>query len=426
MARRFAMSACWGSIAVLSCLVDPAGAQIDPQRADAYFREAKALCERDGGRLWGVSLCGPMVFGDARTRTIVTSGPRPAVEPPRIIGLTNAPVAWGDSTWAAYMWDFTVSLPDARVRHEFMLHELFHRIQNGLGLVPLGGPARAGNEHLDTVEGRVWLRLEWRALAQALIVSGADRIRAVRDAAAFRSARRALAPTAAESERGEEIREGLAQYTGTVVAASSRAEAVASAVLHLVGAEGHETFLQQAYTTGVAYAMLLDDASPGWRRRVRGDSDLGRMLAAALSIAPTPDMAAASARYGGPDLRVTERTRAERREAVVRDLRKRFVEDPILLVPARGGASFNAVGAVPIPGAGTVYFSRYATSSEWGTLDATQGVLVRGDGARQLAGPFRIEGLTISGDGWTVTVGEGWAVRPGPRPEDRQLVRNSP
>ena len=102
-----------------------------------------------------------------------------------------------------------------------MLHELFHRIQPELGLITAGGPARAGDAHLDTLEGRVWLRLEWRALARALCQSGEDRKRAVSDALAFRLTRRSQFANAAENERVEEIREGLAQYTGTVATAAS-------------------------------------------------------------------------------------------------------------------------------------------------------------------------------------------------------------
>jgi hypothetical protein len=41
----------------------PAVAQVDQHRAQEYFKEAQALCERDGGRLWGVSICAPMVMG---------------------------------------------------------------------------------------------------------------------------------------------------------------------------------------------------------------------------------------------------------------------------------------------------------------------------------------------------------------------------
>lgn len=161
-------------------MVNPAAAQVDQQRAEAYFKEAATICQRDAGRLWGVSLCGPMVFADARTRTLATNQPRPTEEQPRVLGFGNAPIEWGGSRWAAYMWDFTTSL-DARTRGMLMLHELFHRIQPELGLITLSGQ----NAHLDTVEGRVWLRLEWRALARALGQSREDRKRALSDAAAF-------------------------------------------------------------------------------------------------------------------------------------------------------------------------------------------------------------------------------------------------
>ena len=47
-------------------------------------------------------------------------------------------------------------------RHVTLAHELFHRIQSGLGLTR----PEAGNRHLDTLEGRYLLQLEWRALAR--------------------------------------------------------------------------------------------------------------------------------------------------------------------------------------------------------------------------------------------------------------------
>jgi hypothetical protein len=421
MSRHIIFSAwCFGLISLSLCLVKPAAAQVDQQLAEAYFKEAATICQRDGGRLWGVSLCGPMVFADARTRTLATNQARPSEEQPRVLGFTNAPTEWAGSRWAAFVWDFTASLGDARSRGMLMLHELFHRIQPELGLMTLSG----NNAHLDTVEGRVWLRLEWRALARALGQSGENRKRAVSDAAAFRLARRSQFANAAENERVEEIREGLAQYTGTVATAASQAEAVASTLEQLAAAEQHETFLQQAYTTGVAYGVLLDTASPDWRRRVRSDSDLGQMLMAALDVTPVANAAEASARYGGAELRATEQTRAEQRMARLRELRNRFVDGPVLVVPSGGGGTFNAVGATPIPGAGTVYVLPYRQSGAWGTLAATNGVLVGDDGTRRLAGPVRIDGANITGDGWTVTVATGWIVRSGPRSGDYQIIRD--
>jgi hypothetical protein len=421
MGKHIINAALWfGLISLSLCLVNPAAAQVDQQRADAYFKEAATICQRDGGRLWGVSLCGPMVFADARTRTFATNQPSPTGELPRTFGFANAPVEWGGSRWAAYVWDFTTSFGDAFARGQLMLHELFHRIQPDLGLITLSG----NNAHLDTVEGRVWLRLEWRALARALGQSGEDRKRAVSDAAAFRLTRRSQFANAAENERVEEIREGLAQYTGTVATAASQAEAVASALEQLAAAEQHETFLQQAYTTGLAYGILLDTASPDWRRRVRSDSDLGQMLIAALDVTPAANAVEASARYGGAELRAAEQTRAEQRMARLRELRNRFVDGPVLVVPSGGGGTFNAVGATPIPGEGTVYVLPYRQRGEWGTLEAMNGVLINDDGTRRLPGPVRIDGATLTGDGWTVTVAPGWTVRSGPRSGDYRIIRD--
>jgi hypothetical protein len=251
-----------------------ASAQVDPQRAAEWFRRAQALCERDGGRLWGVPICGPMVIADPRTQTIATSQPAPDAPRPRLLGIVNAPIEWGGVTWAAYMWDTLAAVPP-NVRDEMLIHEMFHGVQMRMNLAA-GGRAP---EHLDGVDGRYWLRLEWRALARALREAGEPRQRAIRDALAFRQARRALYPAAVEDERAIEITEGLASYTGTVVAALSTNDATTSALDRLAEVETGESFVRSfAYASGPAYGVLLDAASPGWPRRVRSTDDLGALL----------------------------------------------------------------------------------------------------------------------------------------------------
>src|SRR5512133_925012 len=94
---------------VLVGFAPPVVAQVDQQRAQEYFKEARALCERDGGRLWGVSICAPMVIADRRTQTIATSQPEPEGDRPRLLGIVNAPVKWGGATWGAYMWNDVAS-----------------------------------------------------------------------------------------------------------------------------------------------------------------------------------------------------------------------------------------------------------------------------------------------------------------------------
>jgi len=159
---------------------------------------------------------GPMVIADAATGTIATNQPAPEGARPRSLGFANAITQWDGQTWSTFVWQLLASF-DEPSRGVLMMHELFHRVERPLGLMTEDGQ----NGHLDTLEGRYWQLLEWRALARALGSSGAERTAAVKDALAFRFARRQLFPAAAANEVLEEIREGLAHYTATVITASS-------------------------------------------------------------------------------------------------------------------------------------------------------------------------------------------------------------
>ena len=267
---------------LLAAAASPAAAQVDRQRAAEYFKEAQALCDRDGGRLWGVPICAPMVIGDARTQTFATSQPPPDAPRPRLIGLLNGPIQWGDTMWAAMIWD-TLAPKTPRAGGAMLVHESFHIVQMRLGL----GVGTVSAEHLDSVDGRYWMRLEWRALALALRASGEPRSLAVREALAFRQARHARFPDKVESERALEINEGLASYTQAVLPALSEADAIASALDELTAAEGGESFVRTfAYASGPAYGLLLDAASPGWTRKVDASDDLAALLMRALAIQP--------------------------------------------------------------------------------------------------------------------------------------------
>ena len=408
---------------LLAGVAPPAAAQVDQQRAQEYFKEARALCERDGGRLWGVSLCAPMVIVDRRTQTVATSQPPPEAARPRLLGLVNAPVQWGGATWGAYMWD-DVANATPRHRMEIFLHELFHGVQPQLELM---APARA-TEHLDAADGRYWLRLEWRALARALRESGEPRNLAVRDALAFRQARRLLYPASVEDERAQEITEGLAAYTGTVLAAQSAADAILGALELLTNAEAEESFVRTfAYKSGPAYGLLLDASSPGWTRRVRGTDDLGTLVMRALGVQPATDATASATRYGGAEIRASEQKRDQERQERLAELRRRFVDGPVLVITGGGSGMSDSRGAAVIPGIGTVYFGPYRQSGAWGSLEAEQGVLVAADGSsRRVPAPVRRDDGTFAGDGWTFKAAPGWVVREGPRRGDFEVVRKQP
>src|SRR5262245_19931677 len=280
----------------------PLCGQVDQERAATYFREAAALCEREGGRLWGVSLCGPIVIADPRTKSLATNEPQPSVPPPAGLGFANSAMNWGQTRWTTISWPFIASMKEGQGL--LLLHELFHRIQPQLGLFLADGQP---TDHLDTLNGRYWIQLEWRALAKALGSTGKDRDAAVKDALTFRATRRKLFPAASASERVIEINEGLAQYTATVAAANSPAEAVKNAIDQLAHAAQEPTFVRQfGYPSGVAYGILLDAYSAGWTRRLKPADDLGQLLLTAAKIQDTETAEAAAGLYGGPDLFAVE------------------------------------------------------------------------------------------------------------------------
>lgn len=399
-----------------------AEAQVDPQLARRWFEEATRLCERDAGRLWGMSLCGPLVIFDPATGTHATSQPEPPGPPPRFPGSADGPVTWGGQVWFAAPL-YMLPKGDADLRQQLLLHALFHRIQAERGL--FAGASDGSNEHLDTFEGRVWMQLEWRALRRALESIGGDQAEAIADALAFRRERRRLFSGAADNERRDEIREGLATYTGIAAWADSPADARRAAAAALPVGEAPWSFVGNfEAASGPAYGVLLDDLMPEWRRQVTGASDLGDLLASATSRPPTSDLAVAAARYDGPTLRATEEARARAQQVRVAELRRRFVDGPVLTMPAGGSGTSDTRDSVGLPGVGIVLFNNFTLVAQWGRLTADGGVLRSADG-RTVSVPVTspLEGTTLQGDGWRVTLNPGWVVRPAARTGSFAVVR---
>ena len=407
---------------ILVCIVTVTHAQVDQQRAMEYFKEVQALCARDSGRLWGVSICGPMVIFDIQTKTIATSKPEPAGTRPRLLGIVNAPIQWGGETWGSYIWN-DVASKSPRDRKELFLHELFHGVQPQLKL----GAAAGTPEHLDSKEGRYWLRLEWKALEKALQKTGKQQKKAISDALAFRKARQLLFPASVEDERGQEITEGLAAYTATVLVADSQRDAIVSALDLLVNAEKHAkdaSFVRTfAYFSGPAYGLLLDARSPDWRKRIKNTDDLAVLLMKTLDIQPRVEDTIAAARYKGAEILLSEEKRDRDRQARLEELRKAFVDGPTLLFPG-GSHSFDSRGAVSLQGIGTIYFGPFRASGAWGKLEAEKGVLVSSDGnSRRVAAPGKMDDTTFSGDGWKLQLSSGWIVKEGQKKGSLEVVK---
>ncbi|MCK9688658.1 hypothetical protein [Scleromatobacter humisilvae] len=410
----------------------PAAAAVDPVRAQALFREAAQLCGQDGGALWHHSLCGPILLVDWTDNTAVANQPDPqgtlkplgpvfaGMLPPDLV-IANTPIEWEGRRWTELLWP----LPDdVAHRHVTLSHELFHRAQLELGMVQRDG----GNLHLDTLDGRILLQLEWHALARALTAPDAGARRdAISDALLFRHERYRLFPDARAEERALELNEGVAEYTGVRVGLPTSAERTAYALRDLETFIMVPTFVRSfAYATGPAWGLLLDQADPAWRDKLAAamkagnPSGLDEMLQSALKL-PEPPAASAKAREADYDdtLRPRELARDQARQAHLAELKARLVDGPVLRLPLAGhhaSYQFNPTTLEALGAAGVVY-PTMTLSADWGVLSVEQGALLD----KQMSVAAVAAGTSADraqGPGWHLTLNKGWSVAPGGRAGD--------
>jgi hypothetical protein len=416
-------------------VADAAESPIPNDAARAVFAEAAALCGADDGKLWGVTLCGPIMLVDPATHafaanrndaqgTLTDAGGMFIGTLPRDQNVANTAFEWGGVRWTQLQWP----LPDdADVRHALLMHESFHRVQPQLRLP---APREADNAHLDTLDGRYLLQLEWRALAQALAATTERAARAAaEDALRFRNERRELYPGAAEAETALELNEGLAQYTG-VMLGNATPEARITAALHDLQLHvADPSFVRSfAYANGPAYGLLLDRFAAGWQQRIAPGDELGVLLLAALRIRGAADSPAQlgkrAARYGGDELLKSEITRDARRREVAKRNGARFVEGPVLVLTSQHmNIQFDPRSLEPLEGAGTVYPTMRVTD-DWGVLEVKEGALLKPDRSAVIVpAPPGARTGTVEGAGFALTLNAGWRLVPGARAGDWTVAR---
>ncbi len=424
-------------LAALPAFQNGTAAQVSPidlALATQYFQEANALCSRDYGKLWSVSLCVPMLFVDRRTRTVVTNqadkesfltknGNVFIGQLPAKVNVANTATEWAGVRWTMIIFP----LPEDKIRRaNLMAHESWHNVQSNIGF-PLSNPA---NNHLDTLEGRIWLQLEWRALAAALTNRGTQPRQAIADALLFRTFRRTLFKNAAAEERELEMNEGLAEYTGVKLSGTPKLNQYVIEN-NLKEIATRQTFVRSfAYATGPAYGVLLDETKAKWRRKLSKNDDLGNLLQQKLSIELPNDIkqtAVSRAKiYDGDRLQVFEFERENNRQKIFAEYRARLVDGAVLLIPLQKmNMQFNPGNLVPLEPLGTVYPDIRIVDA-WGILTVSSGGALMNPMFSKIyvSAPINLTASPIQGDGWTLELNKGWTIANGERMGD-YIVKKS-
>lgn len=419
--------ACVLGSASLVLAAGSAAAEVPHDEARAIFAQSKTVCEADAGRFWGVSLCGPVLLVDYADQSFVANQPDAAGQLRRVgdlyIGkvpegfiIASTATDWSGVRWTQLVYPFHF---DGDQRPVTLAHEMFHRVQAPLGLTR----PEAANGHLDTLEGRYLIQLEWRALATTLgAKDAAAKKAALADAMAFRQQRYRLFPAAAGEEAALEISEGVPEYTGVMLGLPTERQRIDYALKDLSAFVASPTFVRSfAYASGPALGLLLDDYAPTWRRALDGETRLHDILIKAAGLAELAP-ASLSEREVIYDpqgaLRSFEERRETERQARLADLRARLVEGPAVILPViEARYQFNPQTLIALDH-GTV-FPTLQLVAAWGVLEVKAGGAFFDRPAKHMrvsaigAGPDH-----LSGDGWSLTLKPGWKIEPGARPGD--------
>jgi len=400
-------------------------ASIDLARARQYFAELKRIADADGGRLWGVPLCGPTLLADPNSRTVVANqsdqGGRLTADDGIYVGhlepevsIANTAIEWSGTVWTMVSWN-ALSYTDPYDRARLLIHESWHRIQMEIGIPSVV----TANVHLDGIGGRVSLLLEFRALGRALLAGEKSAQReAIIDALILRRYRQSRFPN--NNENAFERHEGMAEYTGLKLCGLPDSLLVRIAARRLKLGEDNDGLANSfPYLTGPALGLLLDHYDAAWRAKVCKGADLAALLAAAIDWhAPIGDeqlQAAADlvgAKYDAAKLLVDETARAARQEQTAEAYRSRLLAHGRLLVPNNNlQFSFNPQEKlIPLDTIGVIYETMRLTG-DFGVLEVTNGILRTNDWQFfVVAAPDKVEGESITGEVYTLQLHPGWQI----------------
>jgi hypothetical protein len=272
--------------------------------------------------------------------------------------------------------------------------------------------------------GRTWLRLEYRALANALdaLPNQKGARHHAESALIFRAQRRSLYPGSDSLEATLEIQEGLPEYTGQRLAMQLTGEGTIRVAKYVRDYERTPTFVRAfAYGTGPAIGVLLDSFAPSWRSSVLTNRDIGALLTEAIHFERPRTLAttalARAREYGWDEVDRSEAARDSARAPAMRAYRARLADGPTITLRQSKDSlswSYDPTELIGFDMTSTIYPSGNF-SAPWGKLSVEHGgVLVRNDfSAITIGAPASTvtDSREFKGDGWSLQLNPGWTIR---------------
>lgn len=387
---------------------------------NACFQETEVAAKKSRN-IWGINIYGPIMLINPGTREIYANNQDSLGELkrhgriytgvfPKNENIANTFVHWNGTDWA------TVMLPLPKNKYDrisLLIHERFHAVQSKLGFIQSNGDCA----HLDSKDGRIYLRLELEALKKAVLASSKSEINEhVTNAFIFRKYRQSLFPESDIQENKLELNEGLAEYTGEAGCGRPEKQKAGHFTRNIDASMLNPTFIRSfAYQTIPVYGYLLDKKQHGWNRRIYNNTNLTDFLIDAFQVKLPVNLKDAVSEladfYSGGVITNEETIRDENRKNLVVEYKSRFIERPHFEIKfEKMSISFDPRNIMPLEDKGTVY-PNINVIDQWGVLHVTDGALMSPDWKKiTVTNPTDMDGNKLSGKGWTLELNKGYSV----------------
>jgi hypothetical protein len=396
---------------------------VDLNETRNYFDEIRKICDSDNGKLWGRSLWAPILIIDKNTRFIIANEPDNEGNLHKqgdvFIGyfpvnknISNSTTHFGNKYWMMVMYP----LPENTYqRNHLLIHELFHRLQDELKI----GSGNYNNSHMDNMDARILIKLEWLALENAVNSKEKEKTGTfIKDALVFRKYRRLLYSGKDSMENKFEIHEGLADYTGHKLCSGSGEDLKSNILNDKNKYWKKETYVRTfGYYSGALYAYLLDRTGIDWRTNLKPNNDLGLLVEKAYEI-EMPEVTEETYiksryNYNYDDIYVFEKERNDKRQEKLAGYRNKFLNDSVVILNLKQpNCSFNPSNLVPLDEYGTIY-PTIRIVDVWGILVVKEeGCLLTSDFTRATitAKNIKQEPNKAEGDGWKLELNKNWSL----------------
>jgi len=405
---------------ILSCNNAKKNQNTDLEQAIIAFSELKAALEKESGKTWNYSLEGPLLIANRDTRIVIANEPDKNGNLtkkgdlfvgyfPDNLNIANTTVDWDGKRWTIV----ALPLPDNKEeRLSLLIHESFHRIQSEIGFDNI--PFKPCT-HLDELQGRIYLKMEFEALKKALQANDKKaKSEHLVNALLFRQYRHTIFKDSKLNENFSEIKEGLAEYTGSILSGRNDQDLRKHYIDYIESLYNNPTFVSSfAYRTIPVYGYFMVKKDKYWNKQIKISTNLTDYMVVFFNV-PTPTNLTETIldiqnQYYYDSISFFEKDRNHGKIELLKKYDSIFQINPTLTIPLQNmRIGFSPSNLTPYKNIGTVYPNCRITDN-WGILTVDSSALVGKKWDKvTVSKPLEITNEVIKGNGWKLELNKDW------------------